>query len=171
MNGAFKDLPVEVYENKYPAMLREYGFRPDTGGAGEHRGGCGIYRTYHLETPANIYLWFERSVTPAWGLFRGRGAAGPDVVVNPGRADERHLLKVNALPLKGGDIVKTQTGGGGGWGDPLERDPRRVITDVIAGYVTRDGAARDYGVVLSDDSTLDEDATRARRQAIRHGRS
>lgn len=167
VNGAFKDLPVEVYENKYPAMLREYGFRPDTGGPGEFRGGCGIYRAYHLETRANIYLWFERSVTPGWGLFGGHDAVGPDVIVNPGRENERHMLKANALPLQEGDVVKTQTGGGGGWGDPWMRDPRRVVADVVDGYVTLQGAERDYGVVLSDGLTVDEEATKSRRQQMR----
>src|SRR5262249_4800608 len=142
VNGAFKDLPVEVYENKYPAMLREYGFRPDTGGPGRFRGGCGIYRAYHLEAPANIYLWFQRSVTPGWGLFGGRQAIGPDVVLNPGQPDERHLLKANALPVPSGSVVKTLTGGGGGFGPALERDPERVRADVIDGYVSREGAER-----------------------------
>lgn len=169
VNGAFKDLPIEVYENKYPAMLMEYGFRPDTGGAGEYRGGCGVYRAYHLEAPANIYLWFERSVTPGWGLFGGKDAVGPIVIINPERDDERRLLKANALPVENGAVVKTHTGGGGGFGDPHKRDPRRVIADVIDGFVTREGAKRDYGVVLRDDLTVDEDATRRRREQMQAG--
>ena len=163
VNGGFKDFPVEVFENKYPALIRGYGFRPDTGGAGRFRGGCGIYRTHELEAPSSLYLWFERSVTPAWGLFEGRTAVGPDVLVNPGRDDERHMLKVNALPLEAGAVVDLRTGGGGGFGDPLERDPERVAVDVLDGYVTREGAARDYGVVLRDDLSVDEEATRRRR--------
>jgi N-methylhydantoinase B len=165
VNGAFKDLPVEVYENRYPAILREYGFRADTGGPGRFRGGCGVRRAYQLEAPARVYLWFDRSVTPGWGLFGGRDAAGPDVIVNPGRPDERHLLKVNALPLEAGDVVETRTGGGGGFGDPLERDPDRVCKDVADGYVTREAAVRDYGVVLGDDGAADLVATRTRRTA------
>jgi N-methylhydantoinase B len=167
VNGAFKDLPVEVYENKYPAMLREYGFRPDTGGAGRFRGGCGIYRAYHLEAPASVYLWFERSVTPGWGLFGGRNAIGPDVVINPGQPDERHLLKANALPVQSGSVVKTLTGGGGGFGHPWEREVHRVQVDVLDGYITREGAERDYGVVLRDDLAVDEDATSRKREVMR----
>jgi N-methylhydantoinase B len=160
VNGGFKDFPIEVFEGKYPALVREYGFRPDTGGAGRYRGGCGIHRTHQLEAPSLLYLWFERSVTPAWGLFGGRDAAGPDVVVNPGRDDERHMLKVNALSLKTGDVVALRTGGGGGFGEPFERRPEQVRRDVIDGYVSREAAQRDYGVVLTDALDVDEDATR-----------
>ena len=166
VNGPFKDLPVEVYENKYPIMIREYGIRPDTGGPGRHRGGCGIYRIYEMEAPASLFLWFERSVTPAWGLFGGKDAVGPDVVVNPGRKDERHMLKVNSLPMKVGDVVEHHTGGGGGYGNPWERDPHLVREDAIDGYVTRQGAERDYGVVLKKDLSIDEKATQKRRQAM-----
>ena len=164
VNGGFKDFPVEVFENKYPALIRDYGFRPDTGGPGRFRGGCGIYRTHELEAAARLYLWFERSVTPAWGLFGGRDAIGPDVVVNPGRDDERHLLKVNALPLEAGSVVVLQTGGGGGFGEPRERDQDDVRADVVDGYVTREAAADDYGVVLRDDGTVDEEASRRLRE-------
>jgi N-methylhydantoinase B len=154
VNGGFKDYPVEVFETKYPALITDYGFRQDTGGAGRFRGGCGIYRRHKLEADSSIYLWFERSVTPAWGLFGGRDAVGPDVVVNEGREDERHMLKVNAHPVAGGGVVELRTGGGGGFGDPLEREPERVREDVLDGYVSIEAAARAYGVVL-DPETLE----------------
>ncbi|MCJ7532323.1 MAG: hydantoinase B/oxoprolinase family protein [Anaerolineales bacterium] len=171
VNGPFKDLPVEVYENKYPIMIREYGIRPDTGGPGRFRGGCGVYRKYEMEAPASLFLWFERSVTPAWGLFGGKDAIGPDVVVNPGRPDEQHMLKVNSLPMKVEDVVKYHTGGGGGYGNPWERDPHLVKEDVIDGYVTREGAECDYGIVLRDDLSIDEGATRKRRQAMQKAKA
>ncbi len=154
VNGGFKDYPVEVFEVKHPAMIRGYGFRPDTGGPGKFRGGCGIYRTFEVEPEARLYLWFERSVTPAWGLFGGRDAVGPDVVVNAGGSNERHLLKANAYLLEPGSVVELLTGGGGGFGDPHQRDPERVRRDVLDGYVTREAAERDYGVKL-DPETLE----------------
>jgi N-methylhydantoinase B len=163
VNGGFKDFPIEVFENKYPALIREYGFRSDTGGPGRYRGGCGIYRTHHLEAPSFLYLWFERAVTPAWGLFEGRDAVGPEVVVKSS-GDDRHLLKVNALPLRAGDVVVLRTGGGGGYGDPFKRDPERVRTDVVDGYVSREAAERDYGVVLTDALELEVAATRRARE-------
>jgi N-methylhydantoinase B len=152
VNGGFKDYPIEVFEVKYPALIRGYGFRPDTGGPGRFRGGCGLYRTFEVEPDAYLYAWFERSKTPAWGLFGGGGAVGPDIVVNPGREDERHLLKANAHPIAAGSIVHMETGGGGGFGDPKERDPARVAADVRDGYVTAEAARLDYGVVVDPET-------------------
>ena len=77
------------------------------------------------------------------------------MVVNPGCKTERHLLKTNALPLEAGEVIRTRTGGGGGFGPAWERDPMHVRDDVIDGYVSRQGAACDYGVVLRDDLSLD----------------
>jgi len=154
VNGGFKDYPVEVFEVKYPALIRRYGFRADTGGPGRFRGGCGLYRTFEVEPDAYLYAWFERSKTPGWGLFGGGDAVGPDVAVNPGRDDERHLLKANAHPLEAGSVVDMYTGGGGGFGSPRERDPERVRNDVLDGFVSLEAARRDYGVVL-DPETLD----------------
>ncbi len=159
VNGGFKDYPVEVFEVKYPALIRGYGFRPDTGGPGRFRGGCGLFRRFEVEPDAFLYLWLERSVTPAWGLFGGRGAIGPGVVVNEGRPDERRMLKVNAHPLAAGSVVDLNTGGGGGYGNPDERDPEHVRTDVLDGYVSREAAERDYGVVFDDVLAVDFAAT------------
>ena len=93
VNGSLKDLPIEVLETKFPMRMTHYGFRPDTGGPGQWRGGNGVVREYTLDAEAaELSLWFERSRTPAWGLFGGRDAVPPDVVINPGREDERHLL-------------------------------------------------------------------------------
>ncbi len=159
VNGAFKDYPVEVFEVKYPALIRRYEFRPDTGGPGRYRGGCGLRRRFEVETDAYLYLWLERSVTPGWGLFGGRDAVGPDVIINDGGPDERRMLKVNAHPLAPGSVVDLLTGGGGGFGDPLERDPERVRADVVDGYVSAEAARRDYGVALASDGTIDLELT------------
>jgi N-methylhydantoinase B len=166
VNGPFKDLPIEVYENKYPIMIHEYGIQPGSGGAGRHRGGCGVYRTYEMEAPVSLFIWFERSVTPAWGLFGGKDAIGPDVAVNPGRQDELHKLKINGLQLIPGDVVRFNTGGGGGFGFPWERDPERAREDLIDRYITRQDAESEYGVVFRDDLTVDEEATHKRRTAM-----
>src|SRR5262249_62047816 len=146
-----------------PGLIRSYGFRPDTGGPGRFRGGCGLVRTFEVGSDAFLYLWLERSVTPAWGLFGGRGAVGPDVIVNPGLRDERRMLKVNAHPLAAGSVVELLTGGGGGFGDPYERSPERVLADVLDGFVSPQAAERDYGVVVDDGLAVDAAATEARR--------
>ena len=159
VNGGFKDLPVEVYENKFPAMIRKYNLRADTGGAGASRGGCGVYREYHMEADAAVSVWFERSVTPAWGLFGGQEAVGPTVsFIRPDNSVEKRL-KANANQVPNGSIVVLETGGGGGFGNPYERSPDKICEDIIDGYVTIQGAREDYGVVFHDDLTVDEAAT------------
>jgi N-methylhydantoinase B len=165
VNGGFKDMPVEVFESKYPVQIGRYGFRPDSGGPGRSRGGCGLYREYRLEADCGVYLWFERSLTPAWGLFGGRDAMGPDVSVT-GSRHETGVLKANNLRCKAGDVVVIETGGGGGFGSPLERDPDLVLRDILDRYVTREGAERDYGVVIGDGFKIDSHATDARRKEL-----
>ncbi|MGH2616256.1 MAG: hydantoinase B/oxoprolinase family protein [Thermomicrobiales bacterium] len=157
VNGAFRDFPVEVWETKYPIEIVSYGIRPDSGGPGQWRGGCGLERVYRFETDASVFLWFERSRTPAWGLFGGEAACGPHNEIRGSVSVEP--LKANALPVKRGDVMTLRTGGGGGFGDPLARDPELVRRDVRAGYLSRAVAERDYGVVLTDDLAVDAAAT------------
>ncbi len=166
VNGGFKDYPVEVFEVKFPALVRRYGFRIDTGGPGRFRGGCGLVRRFEVEPAAFLYLWLDRSVTPAWGLFGGREAIGPNVTIAPGLPEERQMLKVNAHPLAPGTVIDLHTGGGGGFGRPLERDPERVRVDVLDGYVSKEAAKRDYGVVLDDRLDVEAEATRTLRDSL-----
>jgi N-methylhydantoinase B len=166
INGAFKDYPIEVVEHRYPLMVRRYGLRQNSGGAGRTRGGNGVVRAIEAQAPVDVYAWFERSVMPAWGLFGGGAAVGPDVVVNPGRSDERHFLKANAVPLAPGDVVEMRTGGGGGYGPAWERDPERVRDDVLDGYIDAEAASQRYGVVLLADQTVDAVATETARARL-----
>jgi N-methylhydantoinase B len=134
-------------ETKFPLRLSHYGYRTDSGGAGRWRGGNGIVREYTIECDeATLYLWFERSRTPGWGLHGGRDATPPDVVINPGRDDERHMLKASRVTLRRGDVVRTMTGGGGGFGAAAERDGELVRADVRDGHVSREAARAIYGV-------------------------
>jgi N-methylhydantoinase B len=156
VNGDFKNLPIEVLESKYPLQVTTYGLRKDTGGAGRHRGGLGIKRGYKLLTDeAFLYLWFERSKTPAWGLFGGESGKKPEVVLVRGEHQET-MLKVNAKPLQIGDVILANTGGGGGFGKPFEREPERVLEDVINGYISIENALSEYGVVINP-GTLEMD--------------
>jgi N-methylhydantoinase B len=93
-----------------------------------------------------LFLWFERSRTPGWGLFGGKDATPPIVVLNPGRDDERHMLKCSRVKLNRGDVVRTMTGGGGGCGDPAQRDPEAVRGDVRDRHVSPRAAREIYGV-------------------------
>jgi N-methylhydantoinase B len=147
VNGSLKDLPIEVLETKFPIRMTQYGFRSDSGGRGRWRGGNGVVREYTLDCEAaELFLWFERSVTPAWGLFGGGAANPPLVVLNPGRQDERRMLKASRVPLKRGDVVHTMTGGGGGFGPPGERDRELIRDDVRNRHVSAAAASEIYGV-------------------------
>jgi N-methylhydantoinase A len=147
VNGSLKDVAIEVMETKYPLRMTHYGFRADSGGAGRWRGGNGIVREYTLECDdTRLFLWFERSVTPGWGLFGGLDATPPVVLVNPGRPDEQRLLKTSSVMLRRGDVIRTHTGGGGGFGPPAERDPEDVRRDVRNRHVTPGAAKAVYGV-------------------------
>jgi N-methylhydantoinase B len=150
VNGSLKDLPIEVFETKFPMRLTEYAFRADSGGAGRWRGGNGIVRQYEVGCDElTLYLWFERSKTPAWGLFGGSDATPPIVVVNPGREDEQRMLKCSRVKLRRGDVIRTMTGGGGGFGPPGERDPERVRADVRDRHVSPQAARELYGIEVS----------------------
>ncbi|RCG30628.1 hydantoinase B/oxoprolinase family protein [Sphaerisporangium album] len=146
VNGSLKDIPVEVFETRYPFRISRYEIRPDSGGSGRFRGGNGVVREYTVLHDCTVSLWFERSSTPAWGLFGGHDAAPPEIVINPGRPDERRILKCNGLRLAAGDVIRCMTGGGGGFGDPAERDAEAVRTDVLDGHVSAARAAELYAV-------------------------
>jgi len=146
VNGSLKDIPIEVLETRYPWRIREYRIRPDSGGAGRWRGGNGVVREYQALTDCSLSLWFERSRQPAWGLFGGEDAVGPEVVINPGAAQEKRMLKVNGLKVREGDVIRCSTGGGGGFGDPTERVADAVQTDIADRHVTEEMALRRYGI-------------------------
>lgn len=134
--GDLKNFPVEVVESLYPIRIHRYGLRPDSGGAGTFRGGLGIVREYEtLADDVDVSLWFERTLTPGWGLFGGKEGSVTRVVVDRGDG-ATEILKVNRLPLPRGSSVVVQTGGGGGFGDPAERDAEALERDLADGYVT-----------------------------------
>ncbi|WP_394140089.1 hydantoinase B/oxoprolinase family protein [Cytobacillus oceanisediminis] len=137
VSGDFKNLPIEVFESKYPIRINQYALRENSGGAGKHRGGLGVVREYEiLSDNTSVSLWFERSKTPAWGLFGGHSGAEPDVeIVSEGKPE--HLLKVNGKKIKKGDILIAKTGGGGGFGDPAERSAIDIESDLRNGYITK----------------------------------
>ncbi|GAA4657596.1 hydantoinase B/oxoprolinase family protein [Arthrobacter cryoconiti] len=145
VNGSLKDLPIEMLETRYPFRINEYSFRPNSGGQGQWRGGNGVVREYEFLADCAVGLWFERSISPAWGLFGGSDAQGPEVVINPGRTDEFATLKANARKVKAGDIVRLAVGGGGGFGDVSKRSRKDITNDIDNGYITEDFARSHYG--------------------------
>ena len=145
VNGSLQDFPIEMVESKWPFRIREYSIRPDSGGAGRWRGGNGVIREYEFLAAGVFGLWFERSVTPAWGLFGGSGAVGPEVVIDPGTENEFRALKLNARKAVKGTVVRLAVGGGGGYGEASERDPEAIRYDIENGYISAERARADYG--------------------------
>ncbi|MFH5879057.1 hydantoinase B/oxoprolinase family protein [Arthrobacter sp. NA-172] len=145
VNGSLKDLPIEMLETRYPFRINEYSIRPNSGGPGQWRGGNGVVREYEFLADCVVGLWFERSKTPAWGLFGGSDAQGPEVIFNPGRSDEVRTLKANARKVKAGDVVRLAVGGGGGFGDVAERSRDDITYDIVNGFITEDFAKTHYG--------------------------
>jgi N-methylhydantoinase B len=164
MNG-----PVEALETEFPIRVENYELVPDSAGAGTFRGGLGTKRTWRiLAEESTVNLRTDRFQHSSLGLFGASPALPSKAVLNPGMDSERPLTsKIAGLRLKKDDVVAWQLAGGGGYGDPLQRDPARVQRDVRMGYVTMEGARRDYGVVLLTDMSIDEDATRL----LRSGRA
>ena len=159
VNGGFKDLPIEIFENKYPVSIFNYGFRKDSGGPGKFRGGCGLYREYTIHADGFVSLWFERSVTPAWGLFGGKDGIIPDVIIKHPDGKEEKKMKASAMPIKANTIITTYTGGGGGFEQPFERDPENVLNDVINKYVSIEKAKDHYRVTIEENLQINNEET------------
>lgn len=165
-DGDTRNIPAEVFEKRYPLQVVQYSVRPDSGGAGQYRGGLGHFRDIRvLDHEARITATLERSKCPPWGLNGAQDGRPNVLVVNPDGPDEKSYQKVSALPLPAGSIVSVRTGGGGGYGDPRKRDPRAVREDVLDGYVSAAAARSLYGVALDgDDCSINEAETKRLRR-------
>jgi N-methylhydantoinase B len=161
--------PLEILESLYPVMFTQWALRPDSGGPGQHRGGLGaIYELTTLsETGAEVFLLGERGKYPPFGVNGGGEAALNRFVYQTDAGDCTPPLvsKITDIRIKPGQKVRLETPGGGGFGDPVTRDPARVARDVRLGYVSRDAARRDYKVALRRDGVVDDAATASLRAA------
>ena len=162
VNGSFRNISAEVYETKFPVRVEEFSLRRDSGGAGKWRGGCGVIRRFRLLESCFGALWFDRSNTPAWGLAGGSAGAGPVNTITLPDGTQEHPLKMRARELPAGAIVDTRTGGGGGYGEPMQRAFEHVLRDVHQGLVSPECAHLQYGVVIRHGSLLDENASEPR---------
>jgi N-methylhydantoinase B len=167
---SFVNIPCEYLESYYPLRIEKWETVADTGGAGLHRGGNGVDVAYVFEEPGTIAIHDDRWLTYPWGVNGGTpGARGTKWIE---RADgTRQVLpsKCHDVPVSPGDVLHFVTWGGGGWGDPLERDPELVALEVRRGLVTAKGAER-YGVCVADDGTVDAEATETLRDQLRADR-
>ena len=165
--------PVEAIEQKYPLRVERCALRPDSGGHGRWRGGLGLVREVRLLAPtAQLSVLAEKSLLPPYGVCGGlAGAPNRFRVRRDGVAVDPSPVpgKVSAFPLAAGDVVLMESSGGGGYGDPLDRDPALVLADVAAGVITPATAEGIYGVVFGA-TGADPRATAARREVLRRGR-
>jgi N-methylhydantoinase B len=139
--------PVEVLETKSPMFIESYGYRPDTGGAGKHRGGVGVGRSYRFTAPSTGICIVYKTKTKPWPIAGGQEGDNNHIVLNPGTPSERVTGGSYNL-LDTGEVLVNNTGGGGGYGDPFSRDPARVSADVRNGFVSVAAALEHYGVVV-----------------------
>jgi N-methylhydantoinase B len=168
--GDTYNMPLEVAEVRFPFRAERFELAQDSGGPGKFRGGLGVRRDYRIVGhDAGMTVTTDRALyTPPWGVFGGK--SGRPSVTKIFRADgrEESWRKVSNLSLRGGDITSFQTGGGGGYGSPLERDPELVLQDVINGYVSLRSARERYGVVIQEpEMALEVEATRKLRDEMK----
>lgn len=153
------NLPVETLEARYPIRMNEYGFRDDSGGAGEHRGGLGLVRSYELLAgDAVLQLRADRTVHPPYGLFGGGpGAPSRNLLTHDGRTET--LPGKVTLEMRAGMVLRHEQAGAGGYGEPLKRPFAAILRDIEDGKLSRERAAEDYALAFNQAGGIDEAAT------------
>jgi N-methylhydantoinase B len=156
---------VEQIEAENPIEITAYEFVPDRCGAGKFRGGAPFIRTYRIKTPeALLQIRADRHTTRPYGLYGGR-AGKPGFVALVRQGDKLELGSKVIVGVKQNDEFSYILPGGGGWGDPLDRDPTSVLRDVKNEFISPEAARQDYGLVF-DEKTLIGDV--AATQSLRH---
>jgi N-methylhydantoinase B len=165
-DGDTHNSPSEQLEAKYPVLVERYSIREDSSGAGRTRGGLGAEMVVQALSPFSLTTRIDRMHCKPWGLDGGTDAAGNSIGIRRNGKWEMDLpnAKIFNVRLNRGDAYMMQSGGGGGFGDPMERDPELVAEDVREGYVSRAVAQNVYGVVLTAAGDVDTVATKSRRE-------
>jgi len=168
---------AEINESLFPHVQWSRDYRTDSGGPGQWRGLCGSHYVKEVRADAKVYTYVVGMKYPMPGIAGGQSGAPNRVTIRWG-SDDPFVVENTAdwVPIESGQLINYDYGGGGGWGDPLDRDPQAVLDDVLDEYVSVEGAERDYAVVLTGslaDLTLavDEPATGSLRTDRRRTRS
>ena len=170
--GDVRNGSIEGIELKCPVLVESRGLRRDSCGAGKHRGGLGIdMRVRNLVEGHWNFEQTRRTKCPPWGLWGGTPGESGGYLLRLPEENGFRMMAGARLPVPVGAEAIVRTGGGGGWGDPLERDAELVRRDVIEDFVSREAADEVYGVVLRDDLSLDAVATDCRRNTLRSRRA
>jgi N-methylhydantoinase B len=169
-----RNLPAEFSETRYPILVEQLALKQDSGGPGAHRGGLGYHKKIRVLQDVKLLSNADRSLLATYGVNQGSAGGNYRIRVEQ---DGDATLSVDGLsddiPVSEGEVIEIITTGGGGWGDPLERDPELVRLDVLRGVVSAERADDAYGVVLSgsgESIEIDEQATENRRAEIRSSR-
>ena len=168
---AFTNVPNEFLEAYFPLRIVKYETITDSGGPGLHRGGNGLSMGYQFLEPGEISIHDDRWLTHPWGVNGGLpGQRSDKLMVRAEGETEWMPSKCDRIKVNVGDTLYFNTWGGGGWGDPLQREASKVALDVRRGLVSNEGARR-YGVVLISNRSVDESATNdlRRRMASERG--
>ncbi len=160
------NMPVETLEDRFPILVEEYGFRADSCGAGKYRGGLGLVRQYRLQAQgAMMQIRADRHDHRPYGLFGGGEAAPSRNVLNPANGAETLPSKVTR-EISSGVVLRHEQAGGGGYGDPLTRDPQAVLADVLDEKISAEFARTQFGVALEATQGIDEGATKSLRRSM-----
>jgi N-methylhydantoinase B len=168
----FQNIPSEYLETYYPMLVEGYTTIIDSGGAGKHRGGNGVEKVFLFLEEGDISIHDDRHLTQPWGILGGRPAACSEKwLVRKDGSRQPLPSKVDNVRVYAGDRVIFRTAGGGGWGDPLERDSMRTRNDVARKLMTETKAREDYGVVLTGAGLdVDRRATDELRDSMKRNR-
>ncbi len=163
-DGDTYNYSVELFEAKFPLRISEYALNTADGvGAGRHRGGFGVVREFEVQADeASTYASIGRSIEKPWGLAGGSDGTNNYMEIISDGARER-VSRIPYRALASGDRVRIVTGGGGGFGAPRERPAAEVAADIANGYITAETAKAVYGVAVTVDGAVDDDATAALR--------
>ncbi|MBV5271315.1 MAG: hydantoinase B/oxoprolinase family protein, partial [Afipia sp.] len=167
-HGDVRDVPVEIQEAMYPYRIVAKRLVPDSGGAGRQRGGLGVEKVYAFPEPKDLRfnVNVERIGCPPWGLDGGASGKSPFVELASAADGKQRALRKDDIAIGTGDSLRVVSGGGGGYGSPLERDMHLVLADVRDGYVSREAAMRIYGVIIDNSGNVDFKATAATRKTM-----
>jgi N-methylhydantoinase B len=156
--GDVKNTPIELQELYYPLLYHCHRLRPDSGGAGQFRGGLGIEVKVSALHEMRVSRNTDRLRCPPWGLRGGGDGATNQTVIERHGSLETLPGKFSHLPVEAGETITFLTAGGGGYGLPAKRDPLALMRDLVLGYVSADAARRDYSSALSGAAAADRSA-------------
>jgi N-methylhydantoinase B len=169
-DGDTHNSPAEQIEAKFPLLVERYALRQDSGGAGHFRGGLGVEQVVQARSEIHFHAQMDRTKCRPWGLYGGLAGFGNAVAIHRFGEDEHRFDNGKAfnLVLAAGDAFIKRSGGGGGFGSPLDRDIARVEDDLHQGYISKESAETHYGIAFTPGTLLaDRAATEARRKEMR----